>query len=390
VKRIEKLIFLKGFVMRGMKSSRVVFLMCLVVLTTATLHSQEESGRSIWNWVNSDDGQKIEVRVENKVDFNDDYSDVAAIPADGALRIFDSRGSRARRLVVTRGTTGELRREYSVNGQTQSFDAEARDWLRAVLLQAVRQGGLDARNRAQRILAQRGVRGLTDELAYVKGDYVRRIYFEALLHARGVTDQELRTALRNASTTIKADYERAQLLMQVAGVFLTKKDLLPDYLNAASSIDSGYEKSRVLTAAITHSDLSKEALTSIVQSAATINSDYEKSKLLITASDQYQKDAQLRTAWLGAVRTIGSDYEYRRALTGALKVSELSVEALSGLVSSAAQIKSDYEKASFLLDAMNLYRADAGLRAAFMETAKTIGSEYERGRVQKRFDKANF
>jgi len=77
-------------------------------------------------------------------------------------------------------------------------------------------------------------------------------------------------------------------------------------------------------------------------------------------------------------------------LSGALKANELSADALSGLVDSAARIQSDYEKASFLLEAMNQYRADARLRSAFVDAAKTIGSDYERGRVQKRFDKANF
>ena len=48
------------------------------------------------------------------------------------------------------------------------------------------------------------------------------------------------------------------------------------------------------------------------------------------------------------------------------------------------------EKASFLLEAMNHYRTDARLRSAFVDAAKTIGSEYERGRVRKRFDKADF
>jgi len=93
---------------------------------------------------------------------------------------------------------------------------------------------------------------------------------------------------------------------------------------------------------------------------------------------------------LHAVRTIGSDYEHHRALSGALRPNQISIEALSDLVKSAARIQSDYEKASFLIEAMNHYRADSRLRAAFMETARTIGSEYERGRVQKRFERADF
>jgi hypothetical protein len=364
----------------------VMFAVCLI---TSPSRSQEKSGRSTWTWNNSDDGRKIEVKVENKVEFNEDYSDVSAIPDNGALRIHDSRGPRTFRLAIT-GSGGELRRDYSIDGQPRAFDAEGRAWLRAVLLQAVREGGLDARNRVQRILKQRGVRGLIEEMTYVKGDYVRRIYFEELLQAPGVSNQDLKTAMRNASNTISGDYERAQMLLQVGKVFLISKDLLPDYFEAASRIKSSYEHARILTGALKREDLSKEALAAIAQSAAKIESDYEKASLLIKGAERYQGDLSSRTEWLHAVRTIGSDYEHHRVLSGALKPRLISIEALSDLVRSAARMKSDYEKASFLIEAMNHYRSDAQLRAAFAETARTIASEYERGRVQKLFDKADF
>jgi hypothetical protein len=359
-------------------------------LLTRPSHSQEKSGRNTWTWNNSDDGRKIEVKVENKVEFNDDYTDVSAIPGDGALRIHDSRSAHTFRLVITRDVTGELRRDYSVDGQSRSFDAEGRTWFRAVLLQAVREGGLDARNRAQRILKQRGVRGLTEEITYLKGDYVRRLYFEELLQAPGASIQDLKSAMHNAANSIGSDYERAQMLLQVAPAFLGNKNLVPDYFEATSRIKSDYEHARVLSGALKRTDLSKDALIAIAQSAAAIESDYEKAGLLIKGAERYQGDLSSRMEWLHAVRTIGSDYEHHRALSGALKPNAISIEALSDLVRSAARMKSDYEKASFLIEAMNLYRGDAQLRAAFLETARTIGSEYERGRVQKRFEKADF
>ena len=365
-------------------------LLVAVCLITPSLRSQEKSDRNTWTWINADDSKKIEVKVENKVEFNEDYSDVSAIPGDGALRLHDSRGAHTFRLVITRNSDGELRRDYSVDGHSRAFDAEGRTWFRAVLLQAVREGGLDARTRAQRILKQRGPRGLTEEITYLKGDYVRRIYFEELLQAPGLSTQDLKTAIRNASISIVSDYERAQILLQVAPVFLGNKNLLADYFDATSRIKSDYERARVLSGALKRTDLSKEVLIAIAQSAAAIESDYEKAGLLIKGAERYQGDLSSRMEWLHAVRTIGSDYEHHRVLSGALKPNAISIEALSDLVRSAARMHSDYEKASFLIEAMSLYRGDAQLRAAFLGTARTIGSEYERGRVQKRFEKAEF
>jgi len=369
---------------------RVGLLLGATVLLAGPLRSQEQAGRSKWTWNSSDDGRRIEVTVENRVDFSEDYAEVTAIPFDGALRIYDSRGARTLRLAITRGPAGDLRRDYSINGQSSSFETSGRDWLRAVLLQAAREGGLDANKRAAGILKQRGPRGLLDEIAYLRGDYVRQIYFAALLTARGVSSPDLRSALRNAANTIKSDYEKAQLFVKAANVFLVSRDLLTDYFEAVAKIRTPYEHARVLSAALKRNDLSKQALSAIAQSAASIDSDFEKANLLINGAERYQGSLSLRTDWLHAVRSIGSDYEHHRVLSGALKPDALSTDALSDLVQSAARIQSDSEKASFLIEAMSHYRADAHLRAVFLETARTIGSEYERGRVQQRFEKVDF
>jgi hypothetical protein len=373
-----------------LRTGAYALLLAVAIFAVAQSPQAQKSDRNTWTWNNSDGGKKIEVRVENKVEFNDDYSDVANIPYDGELRIYDSRGAHTFRLVVTAAPNGGLRRDYWVDGQVRPFDAEARAWLRDVLLKAAREGGLDARNRVERILRQRGTRGLIEEIAYVKGDYVRRIYFEALLQTPGVSNQDLKTALRNASTTIVGDYERAQLLVQIAKSFLAHQELVADYFEAVARIGSDYEHGRVLAAVFHRDELTKELLTALAKSAAGIKSDYEKATFLIKAAENYQGDAGLRREWLNAVRTIGSDYEHHRTLSGALKPNEISTEALADLVTSAARMQSDYEKASFLIEALKHYRSDPRLRSAFVETAKTIGSEYERGRVQKQFDRADF
>lgn len=346
--------------------------------------------RSSWNWIQDDDGKKIEVRVENKVEFNDDYSDVSNIPGEGALKIIDSRGSRTFRLQVTRGPAGELKREYSLDGRTREFDNEGRQWLRTVLLEAVRQGGLDARNRVQRILNSRGARGLAEELTFIKGDYVRRIYFEAFLQAPGLTTDDLKTAIRNASQTIDSDYERAQLSLQVARVFVSKDELVPEFFASLDRLTSDYERRRTLTSILKKEQPTKNALSAMANSARLLTSDYEKGVFLIAAADQYHADDRLRADWFNAVRTITSDYEHRRVLSSLLKIPNLNSNALVDAMQSAARMQSDYEKATLLIDALNRYQAEPRLRTALVNTAKTINSEYERGRVQKRLDRIDY
>lgn len=374
-----------------MKTKTIVTALILGLAVVATGQTTESTrNHSIWNWVNSDDGTKIEVRVENKVEFNDDYSDVSNIPGDGSLKIFDSRGSHTYRMQITRGAAGELKREYSVDGRTREFDDDGRRWLREVLLQAAREGGLDARNRVRRILRQRGARGLAEELTYVKGDYVRRIYFEEFLQVPNLSNDDLKSAIRNASQSINSDYERAQLLLQVAPVFVSKQELVPEYFAALDRIKSDYERRRTLTGILKREQLTRETLSAMARSASAITSDYEKAVFLLQAVDRYHGDDQLRAEWFKAVRAIESDYEQHRVLSGLLKVPSVNTNALVDAVDSALQIQSDYEKASFLIEALNRYQPEARLRAAILNVAKTISSEYERGRVQKRIDRLDF
>jgi hypothetical protein len=293
-------------------------------LSPAAVRAQGE--RNQWTWTNSDDGRKIEVkvesRVESRVEFNDDYSDVSDMPADAALRIVDTRDpSTARRLVVTRGASGELRRDYSVNGVSREFDAAAREWLRQTLLLAARRGGLDARNRVRRILARGGTRAVVEEIGHIEGDYARRIYFDEFLKVGDLREDDLRAAITNASRSIASDYERAQLLLHTADVFLAKDSLVPAYFDALARIGSDYEHRRVLSSAIKRAELSREALLAMAQSAAGIGSDYEKATFLIEAASRYQSDERLRAAFLSAMRSIGSDYERGRVQTRLAKLT---------------------------------------------------------------------
>lgn len=292
----------------------------ICALSQGTARAQKEHNN--WTWNHSDDGRGIEVKVENKVEFNEDYSDVSDIPADGSLTIADTRDpSAARRLVVMRGAAGGLRRDYTFNGARRDFDDSAREWLRATLLLAARQGGLDARNRVRRIAARGGSRAVADELTHIAGDYARRIYFDEFLQLGSLRDDELRSALVSSSRTIASDYERAQLLLHTADVFLAKDSLITAYFESLGRIKSDYERRRVLSAANKRVELSREALLAMAQSATAIGSDYEKATFLIEAASRYRTDETLRAAFAAAMRSIGSDYERGRVQTRLAKLA---------------------------------------------------------------------
>lgn len=349
--------------------------------TVALAQKRQEETRSTMRWERSDDGLKMRVEIQGKAEFTEDYTDIRDVSEGGYVRIEEDRHGQSRRYEVRRSTNGQLQRTYYLNGEARPLDQEARNWLRKIVLDAVRQSGFDADKRVQTIMRQRGVSGVLEEIALITGDYAKRIYFQALIKSGNLNAAALQNMLREAARQISSDYEQAQLLIGVAEVLTGKEAAMPAFFEATATIKSDYEHKRVLTALLKNNTPSHEVLVQIAKSAASISSDYEKASVLKSVAAVYLDDRELRTVFFQTVETIKSGYEHHGVLSALLKNSKLNEEVLSGMLNSATRISSDYEKATFLLEASNAYAGDARLRDAFLKAVETIKSEYERGRV---------
>ena len=344
-----------------------------------TQQKQEES-RSVMTWEHSDNGFRRRLEIRGKVEFNDDYTDVKDVSEDGVVRIEETRNGQSRRYEVKRDA-GQLTRAYYVNGQKQQLDAAAQTWIAQLVLNAVRQGGIDAEKRVQILLTRHGVQGVLREIDQIESDYAKRRYFEALFKQGNLSEAALKDTLAQAARQISSDYEQAQLLIGVAPVLANKEGALPAFFQAVGSIQSDYEHSRVLKALLSRVNTSRDLLVQVAGSTKGISSDYEKAGVLKAVAAVYLDDAALREVFFQTVGTIGSDYEHRRVLSALVKTKNLSEAALTQMLDSAAGLSSDYEKATLLLEVSNAYTGDARLRGAFLKAVDTIKSEHERGRV---------
>lgn len=338
-------------------------------------------GDDNWNWIHRDDSVRLEVNIRGKVEFTDDYTDIKGIPdGNGRIRVLDERGGTSRKFEAAVAADG-LKRSYWVNGESRPFDNEARAWLAKVLNDTVRQGGYDARPRVQRILKERGPRGVLQEISQLKGDYVKRVYFDELIESGNLDEGMVRQALRQAAGEIKSDYEKAQLLIKMSENYLQNDSQRAIYLEGVNTIKSDYEKGRTLSALLKKGELSRENLSFLLKSVAAISSDYESAQLLIKIADTYSFDESSRAAYMEAVATISSDYEKGRVISAFLKKSDNHKDALMFALKGASTISSDYEKAQLLIKVAAASSGDETVRTALIDTAKSIKSEYERGRV---------
>jgi hypothetical protein len=233
-----------------------------------------------------------------------------------------------------------------MNGTARPLDESAKQWLAKFVLDAVRQGAIDAEKRVRTILSQRGVDGVLKEIEQINGDYGKRIYYQHLLKQANIDSAALRDVLRQMARDISSDYEQAQLLVTVAPMLTGKDAVIQPFFDAVATIKSDYERSRVIK---------------------SIVNDTPSSALLVLAAS--------------ATKSISSDYERRGVLTALVRTKNQSEEVMRLLLDSATEMSSDYEKATFLVEVSNAYTGDARLKSAFLKAVESIKSDYERGRV---------
>src|SRR6185312_3597662 len=348
------------------------------VLATKAIRSQgqkvnipKDESHTTMHWEHSDNGERFRMEIRGKAEFTEDYTDVKDISERGYVRIEEDRKGTSRRLEIRRDSSGQLQRYYSVNGENRPIDDAGRAWVGKIILDAVRQSGIDAEKRVQRILSKSGVRGVLDEIALINSDYAQRHYFEALINVGNLNQADLQSVLKLAAQQISSDYEQAQLLIGVANRLVGKESASAAFFEATATIKSDYERKRVLTTVLKQGNRDREVLLLVAKSAAAIDSDYEKASVLKEVSGMYLDDPNLRTVYFQTVESIKSDYEHRGVLSALLKSSKLSAEVLARMLESASRISSDYEKATFLLEASNAYTGDARLRDLFLKAVET-------------------
>jgi len=165
--------------------------------------NKQEDSRSVMTWEHSDDGWKQRLEIRGKAEFNDDYTDVKDVSEDGVVRIEEVRNGQSRRYEVRRDAGGQLTRAFYLNGQSRGLDETARKWIAELVLMAVRQGGIDADKRVQRILSSQGVAGVLREIDQIQSDYAKRRYFDALVKQGNLNETALRDVLAQAARQIK-------------------------------------------------------------------------------------------------------------------------------------------------------------------------------------------
>ena len=348
------------------------------------------------------------LQAAGALEFTEDDRDVRRLSPGGRLTIEERQGLSWRKLAFTE-RDGRVERVYSVNGGARAFEPEGRAWADEILPRAIRETGLGAAGRVERILKQGGEAAVLAEIARIESDGSRRLYFEELM-AHSADAQMFGSILRRAMHEIESDGERRALLSGLLRRGAARGPLAAELLLAAARLHSDGEKAEFLThaarsyagdesgraaffkvvnsirsdgercrvlAELLQRPLGKDDLVRALESAAKMDSDGDKARILAAAADEIAAGAEVRRAWFGAADTLGSDGEHRRALEALLKENGRDRETLVAVIRSAAGIASDGEKAAVLARVGDRCPDDDAVIAPLIEALQTLRSEGE-------------
>jgi hypothetical protein len=339
-----------------------------------------ENHRTHIQWSDETLGRRVEFDLHGRVEFTADDRAIASLSPGGELEIELAERGMVRKARIRADRSGQIEMSWSNGGAWLPWDAEAAAWLAELLPGFIRDSGIGAEARVERILAAEGADGVLGELELIRGDWARSRYLLALVDQARLEPAEQVRALA-ALEKGDSDYEKARVLLQPEWLALEHEGVRAGFLRTASTIDSDYESRRVLAALLAVPGLSSEAIDDVLRLAADIDSDYEKASVLLAIAPSNLRTAQAVTAYLTAASAIDSDYEKRRAMSALLAEKRLGAADTARALAAAAGIDSDYEKATLLVQTASGQSLDSTAQAAFLAAAESLGSAYEKRRA---------
>ncbi len=339
--------------------------------------SQDQSGNFTW----SNNGQKLEVSYRGRIEFTDDDTDVKSLGPDGWLKIKDGgRFGTDNTIEFKSDGAGNIQRRFWKSGSERPFEPEGRKWLADMLPRFIRQSGIGARGRVERIYKTKGSAGVFAEIALIEGSWAKRVYYSHLLEQPGIASRDVQQALAQAGREIDSDFELASLL--ISADHLVKDDATRKaYFDAAGTIGSDFEMRRTFSSALKNGPVTPALLAGVLDASTAIDSDFEEASLLVQVAGLQPLDATTREAFFRALDTVDSAFERARVLKGVMNRRDLSPEVLASALQSAAQVSSDFECASVLLQFTKEHPIEGPVRPVFFTAVSGIDSAFERGRV---------
>jgi beta-lactamase regulating signal transducer with metallopeptidase domain len=341
----------------------------------------EDNGERRWTVKVEGTDCKVEMRVEGRIEFNDDFTDVQSISRNGYFKL-EVLDQGTRRELDIRPSNGSLNRVYKLNGEETPFDAEARAWFGAFLIALDRTTAIAVDIRLPRLLERGGAAAVLNETALMPSDYARGRYYSGLLQQKRLSPAELTRLLDQAATLTESDYYATELLKEIGrdglddeaerqAVLKMLKNMESDYyrsevmrsvmkagrpgpgemnvmLEVVNSMESDYYQAEVLKQALESGELDAAQRAQVSRAAASMESGHYASEILKHLAGRGDLTENERRAFFEALSRIDNDYQRSEILGVLIREATLSQAEIEMILQATQGMESDYYRSEIL------------------------------------------
>jgi len=309
-------------------------------LLTASCHHH---GRN--RMVMNDGVNRVEVRYEGDIQFNDDETAIARISPGGYLEYWRNEDH----LLAGTNDTGVMQVElYSDGKPVDAASVEGKALVQRIIRGMIGMG-FDIHGRMERIYRKGGYAALLREVDSVDGDYIRGQYIERVLEGDSLSTGVVASAVMRVRERMGSDYDRQRLLAKIDTGYLKNDSVCAEYLMVVKDMHGDYEKSEALRHLLSGAVLEGRPFDSLLNVVGQMNGDYEKGNLL---KQIVRRDVREGGSWAGLIRT---------TLT----------------------LDGEYDRSNVLVEIGQKLPKTDSLRVLYMKAARTVHSDGDYGRVVK-------
>lgn len=320
-------------------------------------------------------GHTTELTMQGDVTVAGSLDDIQSIAGDGHFELTETNGRTQRlRVVPAEGTAAEesLSYRYTVDGQSQPFGKEERRWLRRTLHEVARKTGIGVEPRVAYLFEKGGGDAVFEEVRQVDSDLGARHYYSALVRLEAAPMTVADRALRRATQRLDSDFQKRQLLEDVANRYVGAPDHFDVYEEAMRTVDSDYQRRQALTHLVARTNLVPAQHEAVLELIAGIDSDYQTRQVLTALSFSSLTGAHADT-FSRLFGEIDSEYQKRQALSDLLGRDDLSANQLVALLEQAQRMESGRDMTKLLREVEHLRNHDdPTVRKAYREVAVSI------------------
>lgn len=352
------------------------FLIALLALTPPVRAQHETTYQSRMN------GRSVSVHVVGPVEASADARHVEHLAPGHLLTIEESFGGTTRRVEMRPGAGGSVRLTYAVNGQVRPLDAAGRAWIEEAIEDAVLDGGIDAPQRAARLLRTDGLAGALAWADRYRSDSARLAHFQALLTHTADRPGDAARVLARGVRALGSDGERRSLLLHALdAVGFDAGTVREAYFGAAGAIGSDGDLRAVLVAALAAGGPRREVALGVLGAVAHIESDGDQAAVLLAVPSEALASADVARAYFDAVGQMGSDGDQARVLVAALYESPSQPDVALGALGALTSVGSDGDRVRVLLAVPDALLADRDVARAYLAAARATHSDGDRARA---------